>query len=79
MVKDGKPAPDVYLYACEAIGKDPSDCIAVEDAPNGVLSASRAGCNVVFVPDLTPLGDDLKDVVFGEISDLSGLQRFFDE
>ncbi len=79
MVKDGKPAPDVYLYACEAIGEDPSDCIAVEDAPNGVLSASRAGCNVVFVPDLTPLGDDLKDVVFGEISDLSGLQRFFDE
>ena len=30
-VANGKPAPDVYLYACEQIGENPSDCIAVED------------------------------------------------
>lgn len=78
MVKDGKPAPDVYLLACDVIGERPSDCMAVEDAPNGVLSASRAGCNVVFVPDLTPLDDGLKDIVYGEISDLGELGRFFE-
>ena len=79
MVKDGKPAPDVYLLACDVIGEDPSDCIAVEDAPNGVLSASRAGCNVVFVPDLTPLDDDLKDIVYGVIPDLGEFGRFFED
>ena len=78
MVNDGKPAPDVYLLACETIGERPSDCMAVEDAPNGVLSASRAGCNVVFVPDLTPLDDDLKDLIYGEVSDLGELREFFE-
>lgn len=52
-VENGKPAPDVYLYACDRIGESPRDCAAVEDAPNGVRSAYRAGCNVFFVPDLT--------------------------
>ncbi len=52
-VKNGKPAPDVYLYACEKIGELPQDCAAVEDAPNGVRSAYDAGCDVIFIPDLT--------------------------
>ena len=50
-VKEGKPSPDIYLYACEQLGVSPEDCIAVEDSPNGVLSAYRAGCKVVMVPD----------------------------
>lgn len=53
MVKQGKPAPDVYLYACEKLGVSPADTYAVEDAPNGVLSAYRAGCNVIMIPDQT--------------------------
>ena len=51
-VENGKPQPDVYLYACEQIGEKPEYCIAVEDSPNGVLSAYRAGLSVVMVPDL---------------------------
>ena len=51
-VENGKPEPDVYLYACEQIGEKPGDCIAVEDSPNGILSAYRAGLSVVMVPDL---------------------------
>ena len=31
-VENGKPEPDVYLYACEQIGEKPKDCIAVEDS-----------------------------------------------
>lgn len=53
MVKRGKPAPDVYLKACEMLELEPKDTIAVEDSPNGVLSASDAGCNTVMIPDLT--------------------------
>ena len=53
MVKNGKPMPDIYLYACKAIGEEPGDCIAVEDSPNGVASASKAGCKTIMVPDLT--------------------------
>lgn len=52
-VKKGKPAPDVYLYACDMVSERPEDCAAVEDAPNGVRSAYDAGCDVIFIPDLT--------------------------
>ncbi len=53
MVAEGKPSPDVYLYACEQLGFLPEECMAVEDAPNGILSAYRAGLRVVMVPDQT--------------------------
>lgn len=51
MVKEGKPSPDIYAYACEQLGLEPEECLAVEDSPNGVKSAYRAGCKVVLVPD----------------------------
>ena len=50
MVKLGKPRPDVYLYACEKIGRKPEECMAVEDSPNGVNAAYQAGCHVTMVP-----------------------------
>ena len=59
MVTKGKPAPDVYLYACEQLGEKPEDCFAVEDSPNGAMSAIAAGCKVIFVPDLTPPTEEL--------------------
>lgn len=58
-VERGKPFPDVYEYACSELGEEPSRCIAVEDAPNGIRSAFDAGCRVVFVPDLTPADDEI--------------------
>lgn len=53
MVENGKPKPDIYLYACEQIGEKPGDCIAIEDSPNGVRSAVDAGLRTIMVPDLT--------------------------
>lgn len=51
-VPHGKPAPDVYLHACAQIGEKPENCVALEDSDNGALSAYRAGCKVIMVPDL---------------------------
>ncbi len=58
-VKRGKPFPDVYQYACSAIGCSPAECIAVEDSPNGVKSAHSAGCYTIMIPDLSPFDKDL--------------------
>ena len=52
-VIQGKPAPDVYIYACSKMNVKPSDAFAVEDAPNGVKSADAAGCRVIMIPDMT--------------------------
>ncbi len=67
MVMQGKPAPDVYLYACEQLGVSPSDCIAVEDSPNGVTSAWSAGCNVIMVPDQTQPDEELAKKLFAKV------------
>jgi HAD superfamily hydrolase (TIGR01509 family) len=38
-VVDGKPAPDLYLAACAALGADPARSVAFEDSATGVASA----------------------------------------
>ncbi len=48
-VAAGKPAPDCYLLAAQRLGVTPAACLAVEDAPAGVLAAKRAGCRVLAV------------------------------
>lgn len=42
-VDNGKPAPDIYLLAAERLSVNPRDCLAIEDAPAGILSAKAAG------------------------------------
>lgn len=76
MVEYGKPSPDVYLYACEQIGEDPNDCIAVEDSPNGILSAYRAGCKPVMIPDLTEPDEELAKLLYAKADGLKGLLEF---
>jgi HAD superfamily hydrolase (TIGR01509 family) len=46
-----KPEPDIYLAAAAALGVRPDQAIALEDAPNGLLSAKRAGLIAVAVPN----------------------------
>lgn len=76
MVERGKPYPDVYVYACDQVGCRPSECLAVEDAPNGVRAAAGAGCHVVMVPDLTATDEELRTMLDGELPDLKGLPDF---
>lgn len=44
----GKPEPDIYLTAAEAIGLEPSECIIFEDMPIGVESAVAAGAGRII-------------------------------
>jgi len=73
-VPNGKPAPDIYLYGAKCLGLKPEECLALEDAPAGILSAYRAGCLPVMIPDqdqpdgatlelLYAKGDSLADVI----------------
>ena len=50
-VRNGKPAPDIYLEAASRLGVEPERCVALEDSTNGVLAASRARMRVLMVPD----------------------------
>lgn len=55
MVKNGKPEPDLFLYAAEKMGYKPEDSIVVEDSTVGVMAAQNAGMKVIaFVKYNTP-------------------------
>jgi HAD superfamily hydrolase (TIGR01509 family) len=47
MVKQGKPAPDLYLMAAGKLGVLPEKCLAIEDSPTGVKAGKAAGMEVV--------------------------------
>ena len=46
-----KPSPTLYLEALDALGAGPSEAVAFEDSPNGVLAATAAGIFCVAVPN----------------------------
>ena len=49
-LRQGKPAPDVFLLAAERLGVNPAACWAFEDSPAGVQAAVAAGCTVHVLP-----------------------------
>lgn len=51
-VTRSKPDPEMYLTACQRMGEEPADCLALEDSDNGALAAIRAGLTVIQVPDM---------------------------
>jgi beta-phosphoglucomutase-like phosphatase (HAD superfamily) len=55
VVANGKPHPEPYLTAAERLGVRPEDCIALEDSPPGLTSATAAGCRTVGIPHMVPL------------------------
>lgn len=75
-VREGKPSPDIYLYACGELGLQPEECLAIEDSPNGVMSAFRAGCRVIMVPDQTQPDEELSKCLFGCVESLDRIKEF---
>lgn len=53
-VTRGKPHPEPFLLGAQRLGVAPTLCLAHEDAVNGVLSASGAGCRVVALTTTAP-------------------------
>lgn len=84
-VKNGKPAPDLFLYAAAKMGKKPENCIVVEDSISGVKAGIAAGMPVFGFtggshckPDH---GEKLKNagvcLTFGDFTQLPELIRDF--
>ena len=65
-----KPAPDIYLKACESIHTNPGECLALEDSPIGILAAHRAGMKPVMIPDLVQPDEETKKLLFSQLSTL---------
>jgi HAD superfamily hydrolase (TIGR01509 family) len=69
-VEHSKPAPDIYLLACERLGVDPSEALALEDSPSGIASAKAAGLTCIAVPQFAEADVAAADQVVDSLEDL---------
>ena len=46
-IKNGKPAPDIFILAAKELGLQPQECIVFEDALSGVQAAISAGVGII--------------------------------
>ena len=60
MVEKSKPAPDIFLKACELLHVSPEKSVAIEDSYNGIRSASAAHLITIMVPDLALPTDEMR-------------------
>ncbi len=69
-VVHGKPAPDVYLLACERLGVAPADALALEDSPSGIAAAKAAGLACIGVPQFAETDVSAADRVIDSLEEL---------
>jgi HAD superfamily hydrolase (TIGR01509 family) len=72
-VANAKPEPDLYLAVLECLGVPASEALAIEDSPNGVLAAKRAGMRCVAIPNSITAGLDLgqADVLMRSLAEVT--------
>ncbi len=71
-----KPAPDVYLVACDLLRVSPNrDVIVLEDSPTGVEAGVAAGLTVIGVPSLEGVELHRADQICTSLADPILLER----
>jgi len=83
-VKNGKPAPDVFLIAAEKLNIKVDNCLVIEDAPVGITAARKAGmkvialrtthCNIDLL-DADTVVQDLSSINLNDILELLGIKK----
>ena len=72
-VANAKPEPDLYTAVLDCLGVPAAEAFAIEDSPNGVLAAKRAGMRCVAIPNSITARLDLgqADVLLGSLAEVT--------
>jgi HAD superfamily hydrolase (TIGR01509 family) len=72
-VANAKPEPDLYVAVLDCLGVAASDAFAIEDSPNGVMAAKRAGMRCVAIPNSITAKLDLSgaDVLLRSLAEIT--------
>ncbi len=72
-VEHAKPEPDLYVAVLHCLGVTPAEAIAIEDSPNGVTAAKRAGMRCVAIPNSITARLDLSqaDLLLSSLADVT--------
>jgi len=72
-VANAKPEPDLYIAVLDCLGVTAAEAFAIEDSPNGVMAARRAGLRCVAIPNSITAKLDLSgaDVLLRSLAELT--------
>lgn len=73
MVTHSKPHPEIYSLAASSMNLDVSKCVAVEDSPNGVRSATAAGIKCIMVPDKIEPDEEIRGLAWEIVKPLNAI------
>lgn len=76
MVSRSKPAPDIFLKACEELNISPSDSYAIEDSYNGIRAAHAGGLHQIMVPDLLPADEEMQSLAETILPSLTSVMEY---
>ncbi len=76
MVSRSKPAPDIFLKACEELNISPSDSYAIEDSYNGIRAAHAGGLHQIMVPDLLPADEEMQSLAEIVLPNLTSIMEY---
>jgi len=76
-VKNGKPAPDIFLLAAEKLGQPPASCVGLEDSTAGLMGLYAAGIKSIFIKDIVEPPQEVLASVWRRCNDLSEAASLF--
>lgn len=69
MVSRSKPAPDIFLLACEKAGALSSEAVVFEDSENGIKAAYNGNIDVICIPDMKQHGNEIRSLCCAYVKD----------
>ncbi len=76
-VKQGKPAPDIFLSAAAELDRPVSKCLVLEDSPTGIQAARNAQAPAIYIPSVLPYDKVAAEQADLLINDLDELVQIF--
>ncbi len=76
-VKNGKPAPDIFLQAAELLEVKPETCFVLEDSRNGIKAGFNAGMKCIGVPDIITFTDNDREMMYAQVETLYDVIKIF--
>jgi len=78
-VAKGKPDPEIFLKCAEKLGLEPSECVVLEDSPNGVIAGRAAGMRVVMIPNLIQPDERVRAAADQVLESLADLPEYMEK
>lgn len=76
MVQRSKPAPDIFMKACDELNVAYEKAYAIEDSYNGIRSASAGNLKPIMVPDMLPATKEMEKLSEVVLADLTQVKAY---